>query len=295
MKSVFFAYSKAIERAAQLDQVGAILGNDRVVVLYDSVNEADLHLPHDDVQALLAKSLLYVNYWGASYPTQAGRGRTWFPGPQDLAPGPPLIRSPKGPYPYKMDAQFDADWLFSCLKAIRTVIGVEGLFVDDFTPNVNWWQLTDEEKAIVWPGWRPGDWRQMQVAEVERLLRGFMDAYQKKVVVNGRARRLGPRLWEDVGVWEHPNNIVANAMPDDMLLVKGLKADGKAWATVPAGYEAYGGFKAGTSFSEVWKVAMGIAQVKGLYLGLAYRERPLQGGSTCGFHDFVDPASWPGA
>ena len=289
MKPILFAYNGCASRCAEAGELDALLAYPEVVAGGGGYADLRQHLRPHQLEELEPKLYRYIDFWGASYPHQAGAGvHRWCPGPQDVYPG-VEVRSSQGPYPYVQDRHQWRRWLGWAWSIISAYPKQRGLFFDDWTGNVNWWRLTPEEVARVWPEWQAGDWMQEVLEEVEQYARALAGLRGQQIIVNGRARRSGPRLWESLGKWCSLAELQAVALPGDVVLVKGIKADGVSWATT---YRPEGGYPAGTSFKQVFSEAYQVAQLEGLRLALCYEDRPEAGGSTLSWHSYSNPARW---
>lgn len=277
--------------------------------LADAVLAYDLHWLGADGRASLArafvpaeafavekKSLLYFDRWGTPYYSLSELPHAgWQPGPGDLTPWLPRTRSPKGPYPYRIDKFWRLTFpglLFNAASSPENA-HVLGFALDDWTGDVDWWNLSPAERRVYWPDWKPGgDWNQAQLEEEESYARALCALRGKIAMVNGRGRRLGSRLFESFGVWESPETVKL-ARPGDGIIVRGILGDRKSWGATTAPKEV-GGFPVGTSFRDVFRIALKLAIEKDLYLGLGMLERPLDNpsGSAYGVHEYLDPRKW---
>lgn len=253
--------------------------------------EAAAGLATRDAEAwakLLPRTWLYHNAWGCAYPSlKSVGGFAWQHGPQDLHPGLPLIRSPKGPYPYCLDSDHEQAWFENCHGIMRSTEwgACAGLFADDWTTHVRHWNLTPEQQAIVWPN---GSNRAMWPLEKKlRTLATLAHKGPQGILVNGPAVN-GPRCFEDVGKWITRAEVERDAQAGDCILVYGVNRAGTGWGktTVPMGWQV------GTSFRTVFRWARDLAEALNLGLALGYQDAPTNGyHSKCSPHKFT-PETW---
>jgi len=167
----------------------------------------------------------------------------------------------------------------------------KGFFVDDFRGDgpPKHWEFDEGDEFAAWQGLTKAEWvEMMQDLEIASVL--FSSLNRRELVCNGPTSR-APRLFESVGDYITPEKVATTAKPGDMLLVKGLKADGKSWREV-VWQESTSGYEPGTSFQLVFKECRALAMKLGLRLGLCYGEKPAYGGSTLGTHAYMDPDIW---
>jgi len=295
MRSVCFLYSGGGTAAAKRVQERDVLANDLVVVEGQAMVEISDRWQRYRQAQLMPKLLRYFDRWGCSYRARPSCDY-WQPGPMDLTPGLPEVRSPKGPWPYLIDGEHAGRLLAEILECCRENPQQAGVLVDDFQ-SVEWWLLALEQRRIVWPGYdgSPDQWMQEQRARMEQeeaTLIWLLKRMNQQLVVNGGWRRHGTRLWEGFGDWCRPQELQSVAREGDLVLVKGLRADGETWATTRPEQERYGGYAGGTSYREVFADLLSIAAGRNLIVGLAYAERPAVGGSTCNVHAYTNPATW---
>lgn len=290
----------AWREAGRLGYNDAILQYDEWWLGADGMASLRATFDPDFVRKVEERAFLYFDRWGAPYFSIAELPYpAWAPGPGDLYSSVPRIRSERGPYPYRVDEFFSERFA----RAVFNVAGspiyahVKGIGVDDFTGDVNWWNLSDEEARIVWPtAPRPlvRNWDLERLRVEESYVRSLCALRGKRVMVNGSARRMkGPRMFEGFGQWESPESVGESAQPGDAIVVKGIRGDRESW-DVTRNAPHVSGFPIGTSFLEVFQIAFGLAESKGCSLCLALSERPYDnpGGSLFSAHKFFDPRTW---
>lgn len=295
MRSVCFLYAGGGTAAANGSRERDVLANDLVVIEGATMAEVRQRWqPYRQAQ-LMPKLVRYFDRWGCSYRKRPGL-EYWQPGPLDLTPQLPEIRSPRGPWPYLVDEEHSGRLLDAVLACCQEHPHQAGVLLDDFQ-SVDWWGLTAEQRLVLYPGedlsphvWRLGQQRRME--QEEATLRWLLKRLGQRLVVNGSYRRFGPRLWEGLGEWCSPEELREQALQHDLVLVKGLKADGVSWAATSPGREASGGYPSGTSYRHVFADLLSIAAERELYVGLAYAERPAGGGSLLSVHRYTNPATW---
>ena len=235
--------------------------------------------------------MLYMNAWGCAYPSVSYVDvPTWQLGPRDIIPTMPYIQADRGQFPYRVTAHWPEQLAHYCFNVCNGYPGIAGLFLDDFTPNVFWWGLSDRYRDVVWPGWRADGYATDYMDKAERFIRVFAGLRGKDVLVNGDARRHGPRIFEAFGRWTGPGDVAEHGRPGDYIVVKGLCSDGVSWgATVNE--PARSGFPIGTSYLEVFRAAYNLAVEKDMGLALAYQTAPA-GKSQYSEHGHWDPTTW---
>lgn len=252
----------------------------------------------EQTQAIVeGRSYLYFNRWGCAYYSIADLSYpAWQPGPGDVYGDFPRIRSERGPYPYRIDSF----WSETLARMIFNVASsaayrhFEGIALDDWQGDVNYWNLSPDERAVCWPTappLPPRDWDAASLRIEENYIRALAALRGKRVLVNGRARLLGPRLFESFGEWESPESVLGSIRSGDAIVVRGIRADRESWGSTTKPAEI-SGFPIGTSFRDVFRKACAIAAEKDAYLGLALCETPPEGGSVYNYHKFFDPLTW---
>lgn len=296
MRTFSILYDRALTRAGAYDDqektlaTATILMQRELLIVDPSVyHELEQHLtPWMD--QLRPRCRLYFNPWGhASYRTAMQPWPVWQLGPGDL--GAPDYVTSRGVHLYRMDDAHLVSWLaqaqlWPAVSALGAKVGGTpdrhgaGVFLDDMSGDRRHWQLDPAIADIVWapadekPGWRDGaNWNLERIHLLEDIALAMCRRGLDGVVVNGSARRRGPRLFEGFGQWVTPQQLRDEARPGDLVQVNGLLRDPFAWATVDDDGARYGGFPLGTSFEAVYAEACRIAEQLGLRVGLAYRRR----------------------
>ena len=241
----------------------------------------------------LAKTYLYLDYWGCSYRTVAENNHpSWQLGPADIYATLPYVRADKGQFPYRMDQFHDQRFAEMCFAVLNSKVwaGCRGLFIDDFDPNVRWWGLDPDEQAIVWPFGSNRPEEMLVMDAWLRALAGLRGKGAEGILFNGSAIDKGYRLWESVGKWKSRED-VESAKAGDALLVYGIASDGCSWAKVTRDGT---GWPIGTSFKNVFHDCLMVADKKDLRIALAYAEKNVNAGfwSKCAPHEFSDPNTW---
>ena len=286
MESICFLYGDSPRYAKDNGRIQDVLANDEIVITAGSLGYLEKSWNLADRLRLIDKAYRYLDYWGSSvYRNSDVDHFRWQPSPGDVGDSP--IKTRKGVYCYRIDGFHVLDfakWVWNTVN-----LRCKGVFLDDWT-DVWYWDLSDEEKDQVWKGWRRGrNWNLSRMRITERFCRSLVALRRKKIIVNGDARHGASRLFEAFGDWFGEEEIRKNAKANDIILVKGIAADGKSWAKVD---KPYSEFAVGTSFKDVFKKAMELAEEYNLRLGLCYQNKPYSSSSQCNVHTFTDPRTW---
>lgn len=286
MKPFLFLYGDAPRNAKNRGQIKDLKAYEDVVVdpyAFQCFKTID-HLSHVE-----NKLYYYINYWGSpvwknsNYPYEM-----WQPSPGDI--GEPDIKTLSGVHCYRINAFHNLRFVLQWAWPILNKKG-KGIFQDDHDGDRRFWLFnSDEEKDLVWPGWRGGyNWNISGLKFIEAGIRAFGALRRKKLLVNGDGREKANRLFEGYGTWFGTEKILREARPGDVIMVKGIRADGASWCAVD---KPYSEFSIGTSFKDVFKNAIALAETRDLGLSLAYGERPYVNGSTMNVHDYTNPDTW---
>jgi len=287
MKSICFLYGDSPGYAKEKGLVQDVLANDEIVIAAGALDFLEKNWSFLDRVTLMDKAYRYLDYWGSSvYSNEDVDYFRWQPSPGDIGDLP--IRTGRDVYCYRIDGLHTlnfARWVFSTAN-----LRCKGVFLDDWDGDRWYWNLDGTDKDKIWKGWRKGrNWNLSRLHRTEIYCRALTALRGKKVIVNGSGRKSAPRLFESFGDWIDVTQIENEAKPNDVILVKGIASDGVSWARVT---NIYGGFEVGTSFKDVFKKAMELAEKYDLRLGLCYHDKPYIGSSTCNVHAWTSPHTW---
>ena len=125
---------------------------------------------------------------------------------------------------------------------------------------------------------------------VEALTRAILSLRHKTIIVNGGQRQTAPRVWEGLGIWTTPEDVRGAAKAGDILIVRGRNNE-NAWAKT-TNPKTLSGYDPGTSYQEVFRDCLKLANEKNLGLCLARSEKPDASSSMYSLHPLSDPATW---
>lgn len=291
-QSVCLLYSGAAESALDRNQTGDVASNDLVIVEGSAPSVIDRLWPLHRRAAILAKTVLYFDWWGCAYDKRPGPMTLWHqPGPRDLTPGLNAFKAQA--WPYLMDDDHMERLLGQVLTAADSHPDAAGIFLDDFQ-DVAYWDLTDAQRDLVWGGRHSSHpLFRAKMVYAERILRFLLNRIDMGLWVNGNYRQAGARMWESLGEWVSPSDLEAGARPGDMVLVKGIASDRESWLSTRTEAEHFGGYPGGTSFRQVFLDLLELAERKSLTVGLCLGEYPLVGGgSKATVHRYTNPNTW---
>jgi hypothetical protein len=287
VRNICFLYGNSPYWAVQNGQVEDLIPYDQFVFTAGGSHSVDRDIDPKLGKEFHKKSYKYIDWWGDSiYKVIDSSSPRFHAAPGDL--GMPELKSIKSPYLFVIDKFHNQRFLQMVWDMANKLEGC-GLFLDDWSPNKNYWQLPYYVRTTAWPLYGPGDWAQPMLEECEHMCRAFGALRGKEMMVNGRGRRYGARLWESVGKWISPEELAEGAQPNDSVLVKGLASNGTDWVKT---VRPEGGHPIGTSLEVIFREVLEIARQTDLKVGLCYEERPDFGGSQCSPHAFTNPKTW---
>jgi hypothetical protein len=305
VKSIAFLYYNACTDAADLAMVGDCLANDEAVMGASAVAQCKAAWLKGDAEAMLKKSYMYIDIWGASkyFNSEHGNPR-WYPAPGDL--GHPNVKSDSSPFMYRWDRhhrwQF-IRWVWKMVQAEKC----KGVFLDDWDDDSEKrrrWKLSTAQMQKCWPlayddtGLYEHRWSHKEMQWVEYGLMCFMALRRKKILANvgkSTVAKNVPVLLEGYGRWLNQADLMGwikrhpKGGAGVRVLVKGIRGDRETWAQTD--FET-GGYEPGTSYRDVFRDLLEIADKHGVTVGLSLFDKPEGGGSTCGVHRFINPKTW---
>jgi hypothetical protein len=255
-----------------------------------------------------SRALLYFDMWGKSCYLDTGHRYTeWQPAPGEIGQDDVVLNG--SVHCYRFDDLHVRRFLQWVEAFLRQWGGeVQGVFLDDFAYDRNWWSGDPAAKDLVWgpmdgrPGWRedPAGWNAERVRAIEagalQLVRGYCGD-RGVLLVNGTGRSLPGvfRFAENVGApaaesWPRLERSGEDRYrlirPGDYLQVNGVGATGLwgDWSVTGAG----------EGLANLGRAAA-LARERGCSVGLAYGVRPEVGGTI--YQLLLDPLSegepWP--
>jgi hypothetical protein len=256
---------------------------------------------------LMGKALLYIDIWAASayrVPQEELDRGYWQPGPGNLGePDRQLSFAPgRVIHCYQWDSEHPARFAHWCERALA--LGALGIFADDWGADRFWWEGPAQTKAALWPGYPRNATVYGLVQEAERRALAAVrrpSGSAGLAVFNGSAvsQPASAVFHEDVGNgkqdWNHLAGFTierGDTLPADAARFIG---DGRLHFLQINGLDASGELTQEGRQNLDRATREALRRPGRISIGLAYAERPAQGGSIYQIPRgaWADPRHWP--